>query len=383
MSKKDYYEILGVSKSASASEIKKAYLTLAKKYHPDQNSDNPDAEKNFKEISAAYDVLKDEQKKAAYDRFGHDAFTQNGGASGGFGTRQGSGGGFSSHDINDIFGEFFGDFMGGGGRRGGGQSTNIRGSDLKYNLAVNLEEAFTGVDKNINFSTEVKCSPCDGRGTKDSNATTTCMQCGGAGAVRMQQGFFAIEQTCSKCNGQGQIIKNPCGSCHGQGRTSKQKSLIINVPSGIEDSTRIRITGEGEAGIRGGTSGDLYVFVSVKPHDIYKVEGADLHFKLPLSFTKAALGGELEVPTIDGGKVTLKVPAGTETGERIRLSGKGMSKVRSGVRGDLYAHAYVQTPKNLTAKQRQLLEELDKELGDVKQNYSEGGFFSKMKNLWS
>jgi molecular chaperone DnaJ len=382
MSQKDYYEILGVSKSASASEIKKAYLTLAKKYHPDQNSDNPDAEKKFKEISAAYDILKDDQKKAAYDRFGHDAFTQGNGASSGFGGR-GQTGGFHSHDMNDIFGEFFSDFMGGGGRARGGQAANIRGSDLKYNLTVTLEEAFKGVDKNINFTTEVKCSPCDGRGTKDSSATTTCMKCGGAGAVRMQQGFFAIEQTCSACNGQGQVIKNPCPTCHGQGRTSKQKSLIINVPAGIEDNNRIRIVGEGEAGVRGGGNGDLYVFVSVKHHDIYKVEGADLHFKLPLSFARAALGGEIEVPTIDGSKFMLTIPAGTETGDKLRLKEKGMSKVRSSLRGDLYAHAYVQTPKNLTTKQKQLLEELDKELGDVKQNYSEGGFFSKMKNLWS
>lgn len=383
MSKKDYYEVLQISKSASSADIKKAYLKLAKQYHPDQNASNPDAEKKFKEISEAYDVLKDDQKRAAYDRFGHDAFAQGNSASSGFGGGfRGQQGGFSSHDINDIFGEFFGDFMGGArGRAGGG--VNSRGSDLKYDLTVSLEEAFSGVDKSISFATEVKCSPCEGKGTKDANATTTCMQCGGAGAVRMQQGFFSIEQTCNKCHGQGQVIKNPCSTCHGHGRTSKQKNLIINVPSGIEDGTRIRIAGEGEAGLRGATSGDLYVFVKVKTHDIYKVENGNLHFKLPLTFTKAALGGEIEVPTIDGSKVMLKIPAGTETGDKLRLQNKGMSKVRSTMRGDLYAHAYVQTPKNLTKKQKELLEELDKELGSPTQNYSEGGFFSKMKNLWS
>ena len=219
MSKKDYYEVLQVAKSASSSDIKKAYLKLAKQYHPDQNASNPDAEKKFKEISEAYDVLKDEQKKAAYDRFGHDAFAQGNSASSGFGGQKGQQGGFSPNDINDIFGEFFGDFMGGGGRSRAG-SVNSRGSDLKYNLTVTLEEAFAGVDKSISFTTEVKCSPCDGKGTKDSTATTTCTQCGGAGAVRMQQGFFAIEQTCSKCNGQGHVIKNPCSTCHGHGRTS-------------------------------------------------------------------------------------------------------------------------------------------------------------------
>lgn len=383
MSKKDYYEVLETPRSADASEIKKAYLKLAKKYHPDQNTNNPDAEKKFKEISEAYDTLKDEQKKAAYDRFGHAAFAQGNSASSGFGGgRSGGAGGFNAHDINDIFGEFFGDFMGGSGGRARA-STNIRGSDLKYNLTVNLEEAFTGVDKTINFTTEVKCTPCSGKGTKDTNATTNCSQCGGAGVVRMQQGFFAIEQTCSKCSGAGQVIKNPCSSCHGNGRISKQKSLIINVPSGIEDSTRIRIVSEGEAGIRGGTNGDLYVFVSIRPHDIYKVENANLHFKLPISFARAALGGEVQIPTIDGSKATLTIPAGSETADKLRVKGKGMSKVRSSLRGDLYAHIYIQTPKNLTKRQKELLDELDKELGDVNQNYSESSFFSKMKNLWS
>lgn len=380
MSKKDYYEVLEVQKSADAAEIKKAYLKLAKKYHPDQNANNPDAEKKFKEISEAYDTLKDEQKRAAYDRFGHAAFAHGNSASSGFGG--GRTAGFNTHDINDIFGDFFGDFMGGSTRRTR-TSTSIKGSDLKYELTISLEEAFRGTDKNINFRTEVKCSPCNGKGSQDASATANCSQCGGAGVVRMQQGFFAIEQTCSKCGGAGQVIKNPCTTCHGNGRISKQKSLIIKVPSGIEDNTRIRITSEGEAGIRGGANGDLYVFVSIKPHDIYKVENSNLHFKLPISFTKAVLGGEIEVPTIDGLKVKLTIPAGSETGDQLRIKGQGMSKVRSSLRGDLYAHIYIQIPKHLTKKQKDLLEELDKELGHINQNYSESGFFSKMKNLWS
>ena len=381
MSKKDYYDVLGISRSASPQEIKKAYLKLAKKYHPDKNSDDPDAEKKFKELSEAYDILKDDQKKAAYDRFGHGAFENGGAGAGGFGGFGGQSG-FAGADMNDIFGDFFSDFMG-GGQRGRTRSPQVRGSDLKYNLEISLEDAFKGLDKKINFTTEVKCTPCDGHGTKDKGSTNTCPQCGGAGAVRMQQGFFAVEQTCSKCNGSGTVIKNPCNTCNGYGRHSKQKHLVINVPAGIEDNTRIRIAGEGEAGIRGGSSGDLYVFISVKPHDIYQVDGADLHFKLPLSFTKAALGGEVSVPLIDGSKVKLKIPAGTETGDRVRLKEKGMSKVRSSARGDLYAHAYIHTPKKLSKKQKELLEALDKELGEVDTNYKDEGFFSRMKNMWS
>jgi molecular chaperone DnaJ len=383
MSKKDYYDVLGIERSASQQEIKKAYLKFAKKYHPDGNSGDPNAEKKFKELSEAYEVLKDEQKKSAYDRFGHGAF-ENGGQGAGGGAGFGGQGGFSNADVNDIFGDFFSDFMGGGGGHASrARSPQVRGSDLKYNLEISLEGAFKGIDKKINFSTEVKCSPCDGHGTKDKSSASTCAQCGGAGAVRMQQGFFAVEQTCSKCNGSGNIIMNPCSTCHGHGRHSKQKHLMINVPSGIESNTRIRITGEGEAGLRGGSAGDLYVFVSVKPHDIYQVEGAHLHFKLPLSFTKAALGGEVIVPLIDGSKVKLSIPAGTETGDRVRLKEKGMSKVRSSSRGDLYAHAYIHTPKKLNKKQKELLEALDKELGEADTNYKDEGFFSRMKSMWS
>lgn len=380
MTKKDYYEILEVPRTADAAELKKAYLKLAKKYHPDINKNSAEAEKKFKEISEAYDILKDPQKKAAYDSFGHAAF-ENGGP----GSYRGGGArGASEHDINDIFGDFFSDFMGGArAGRGRTRSSQTRGSDLKYNLEISLEEAFKGVDKNINFSTEVKCAPCDGKGTKNSNATTTCSQCKGNGVVRMQQGFFTVEQTCSQCGGQGQIIKDPCISCRGSGRVTKSKNLIVNVPAGVENGVRIRIAGEGEAGLRGGAVGDLYVFIQVKPHEIFKVEADNLHFKLPISFTKAALGGEVEIPTIEGTKVKLKIPEGTETGDKLRLKGKGMSRMQSTARGDLYAHAYIETPKKLTKRQREILEELDKELGETQANYKEEGFFSKVKNIWS
>lgn len=389
MSNQDYYQLLGIDKSATAGEIKKAYLKMAKKYHPDQNKGDDSAEHKFKEVNEAYEVLKDEQKKAAYDRYGHDAFKQGGGASaggfgGGFGGRGGQQGGFGGAGFEDIFGsDFFSDFMGGGARQQRRASSKVRGSDLTAKLTITLEEAFSGTSKELTFTTYSSCTPCNGQGTKDVGGMKNCSTCGGSGITRMQQGFFAIEQTCQKCQGSGQEIKNPCGTCHAAGRVQRQKKLIINVPSGIEDGVRIRHAGEGEAGIRGGTSGDLYVYISVKPHDIYEVKGSNLHFKLPLSFTRAALGGTVKVPTIDGGEVELKIPAGTETGNKLRLNGKGMSIVRSSERGDLYAHAFVQTPKNLTKKQKEMLQELDKEIGDDNATYEDPGFFAKMKNLWS
>lgn len=376
----DYYQILGVNKSASDSEIKKAYLKLAKKYHPDVNK-GADAEKKFKEISHAYDILKDPQKKAAYDRMGHAAFEQGGTTGGGSGGFGGFGGFQSSGDFNDAFGDFFSDFMG-GGRRQARTNTKVRGSDLRYNLEIDLENAYTGVDKKIHFTTESVCHDCQGYGSKSPNDKNTCDQCHGRGVVRMQQGFFAVEQTCGKCQGQGSIIKNPCNSCSGQGRKPKSKDLLVNIPAGVENGMRIRIAGEGEAGMRGGSAGDLYVFVNIKPHKIYKVEGADLHLKLPITLTKAALGGEVEVPLIEGGSVMLEVPAGTETGDKLRLRGKGMSKVRSSARGDLYAHAYIQIPKKLTKEQKALLEKLDKEL-ENSNNFKDEGFFAKMRNIWS
>ncbi|MGX6959730.1 MAG: molecular chaperone DnaJ [Rickettsia endosymbiont of Pentastiridius leporinus] len=370
----DYYKILGVSKTASQAELKKAYHALAKQYHPDNAAaGDQEAEKKFKEISNAYDVLKDEQKRAAYDRFGHDAFQQQSRGGGG------SHGGFNA-DINDIFGDFFSDFMG-GGRRQRPTSGKVRGSDLKYNITINLEEAFHGAEKNISFSSEVKCDTCHGSGSEKGEAVITCDACGGLGATRVQQGFFTIEQTCHKCQGNGQIIKNPCKKCHGMGRYNKHRNLSINIPAGVENGTRIRHTGEGEAGMRGGNNGDLYVDIAIKPHDIYKVDGTNLHCKLPVSFVNAALGGEVEVPVIEGGKVTLTIPAGTQNGDQLRLRGKGMSKIRSTIRGDMLAHIHVEVPKNLSKRQRELLEEFKQESANEKEN--DGSFFNKMKSLWS
>ncbi|MCC8400037.1 MAG: molecular chaperone DnaJ, partial [Rickettsia endosymbiont of Platyusa sonomae] len=341
MSTKDYYQVLGVNKTANQEEIKKAYHKLAMQYHPDRNSQDQQAEKKFKEISSAYDILKDEQKRAAYDRFGHEAFHNSGAASSA--GRQASRGG--NHDLNDIFGEFFNDFMGGGTRRSH-QSTSVRGSDLKYDITVTLSEAFRGIGKNISFTSEVKCSPCNGSGSENNNTgMTKCDTCGGHGVTRIQQGFFTLDQTCAKCQGAGQIIKNPCKKCHGQGRHSQHKNLLVNIPAGIEEGTRIRLTGEGDAGIRGGSNGDLYIFVTIKPHDLYKVDGINLHCRLPISFIKAILGGEIEIPDIEGGKVKLKIPAGTQNGEQLRLKGKGMSKVRSTIRGDMFAHIHIEIPK--------------------------------------
>jgi molecular chaperone DnaJ len=378
MSTKDYYQVLGVNKTASQAEIKKAYHKLAMQYHPDRNSQDQQAEKKFKEISSAYDVLKDEQKRAAYDRFGHEAFHNSGAASSA--GRQASRGG--NHDLNDIFGEFFNDFMGGGARRSH-QSTSVRGSDLKYEITVTLSEAFRGIEKNISFTSEVKCSPCNGSGSENNDTgITKCDACGGRGATRIQQGFFTLEQTCAKCQGAGQIIKNPCKKCHGQGRHSQHRNLLVNIPAGIEEGTRIRLTGEGDAGMRRGSNGDLYIFVTIKPHDLYKVDGINLHCRLPISFIKAILGGEVEVPDIEGGKVKLKIPAGTQSGEQLRLKGKGISKVRSTIRGDMFAHIHIEIPKNLTKKQKELLEMLDTELTSDKDE-DDASFFNKMKNLWS
>lgn len=371
MSKVDYYKVLEVSKSASADEIKKAYRKLAMKYHPDQNKDNKEAEKKFKELTEAYEVLKDEQKRAAYDRFGHSAFD-------GRGNTAGAGGpGFSNH--NDIFNQFFHDFMGGGASRK--QSHSSRGSDLRYNITISLEEAFNGVDKDISFSTAVSCNACHGKGSSDpSGGYVNCMTCNGHGVIRIQQGFFTLEQTCTNCNGSGKIVKNPCKVCQGAGRYPQQKSLRVNIPQGIEDGTRMRLTGEGEAGERGGSAGDLYIFVSVATHPVFKVDGSDLHTSLRTTFVNAAIGGEVEIDVIEGEKVKLHIPRGTQNGDKLKLKHKGMKKVRSSVRGDLYVHITIDIPKNLSTKAITLLEELDKELS-ISNNGN--GFFDKVKNLWN
>lgn len=373
MSTNNYYEVLGVSKTATQAEIKKAYHKLAMEHHPDRNAGKSDAEQKFKEINQAYDVLKDEQKRAAYDQLGHAAFNQT--SSRGYGP-QAHAGGYT--DINDIFGDFFSDVMGGNRRRS--SDGRVKGSDLKYNLTITLEEAFKGIDRNIAFNAEVKCDSCHGSGAEGNSTSTTCDLCRGAGVTRIQQGFFAIEQTCGKCHGAGQFIKDPCKKCHGNGRFAQTRNLLINIPAGIEDNTRMRLTGEGEAGIRGGPSGDLYVMINIKHHDIFKVIGADVHCKLPISFTKAALGGDVEIPVIDGTKVALHIPAGTQNDDKLKLKSKGMSKIRSSARGDMYAHITVEVPKNLTKKQKELVEALDKEIGE---DGKSGNFFNKMKNLWS
>lgn len=387
MSQKDYYQILGVSKGASAAELKSAYRKLAMKYHPDKNPGDEEAEKKFKEASQAYDILKDDQKRAAYDQMGHAAFTQAGGGAAGGRGPGGMGGGFGGFPggggFEDIFGDIFGDMMGGGRRRGGAQAS-MRGSDLKYDISVTLEEAFNGIEKKISFSSQVSCSSCDGSGSSDSNkAEDNCGTCGGVGVIRQQQGFFVVEQTCGTCMGRGKVIKNPCKKCSGQGRYQDKRSMNVSIPAGIEDGTRMRMAGEGEAGGMGGQNGDLYVFVHVAPHPVFKTEGADLHIRMPINFITASLGGEIEVPLIEGGGAKLKIPAGTQVNDKFRMRGKGMSRIRQSARGDMYVHAHVEIPKSLNKKQKELMLELQKEFGDENANFGSKSFMDKMKNLWS
>ncbi len=378
MAKRDYYEVLGTRKGASAEELKKAYRQKAKELHPDRNSDNPNAEAQFKEVNEAYDVLKDADKKAAYDRYGHAAFE---GGMGGGGQRGGFGGGqgdFGSA-FSDVFEDLFGDFMGRGGG-GGGRSRAQRGSDLRYNLRVSLEEAFAGVPKTINVPTSVACDACRGTGAEGGSEPTTCPTCSGMGKVRAQQGFFTVERTCPTCSGAGQIVKNPCKSCHGHGRIEKERALSVNIPAGVETGTRIRLAGEGEAGLRGGPTGDLYIFIEVKEHPIFQRDGAHLFCRVPISFGTAALGGEVEVPTIDGGKARVKVPAGSQTGKQMRLRAKGMPALRGGGVGDMLLELAVETPVNLTARQKEILREFEELSED---NNPEGRtFFSKVKGFW-
>ncbi|MEN9408174.1 MAG: hypothetical protein RL216_148 [Pseudomonadota bacterium] len=381
MAKRDYYDVLGVARGASAEELKKAYRQKAKELHPDRNSDNPNAESQFKEVNEAYEVLKDADKKAAYDRFGHAAFE--GGMGGGRGGgAQGFGGGnadFASA-FSDVFEDLFGDFMGGRGGGGGGRSRAQRGSDLRYNLRVSLEEAFRGVQKTINVPTSIACDTCRGTGAEGGAEPVTCPTCSGMGKVRAQQGFFTVERTCPTCNGMGQIVKNPCRSCAGSGRVEKERALSVNIPAGVETGTRIRLAGEGEAGLRGGPAGDLYIFIEVKDHPIFQRDGVHLFCRVPISITAAALGGEVEVPTIDGGRSRVKVPAGAQTGKQMRLRAKGMPALRGGGTGDMVLELAVETPVNLTARQRELLMEFEK-LSE--ENNPEGqSFFSKVKGFW-
>ena len=379
---KDYYKTLGVDKNADAAEIKKAYRKLAMKYHPDQNKDNPDAEAKFKEVSEAYDVLKDEQKRAAYDQFGTAAFDGSmGGGPGGFGGFGGGAGAFS-----DIFEDMFGDFMGGGGSRAGRGQSAMRGSDLQYTLEISLEDAFKGKETTIKVPVNATCDVCDGSGAESGSAAEKCDTCDGIGRVRQQQGFFTIERTCPTCQGQGTIIKNPCKKCGGQGRIRKEKTLKIKVPPGVDTGRRIRLAREGEAGVRGGPSGDLYVLLAVKPHKFFRRDGANLYCRVPIPVTKAVLGGEIEVPTIEGKATKVKIPEGTQTGQQFRLRSKGMSMLQSENRGDMFIEIFVETPVNLNKKQKDMMKQLDKDFGDEKSGnkYSpeSSGFFTKMREFW-
>ncbi len=376
--KRDYYDVLGVPKGSDEAALKGAYRKLAMQFHPDRNPGNADAEHKFKEINEAYDTLKDPQKRAAYDRFGHAAFEQ-----GGMGRAGAAGAGFGpefSSSMSDIFEDIFGDFM--GGRRGGGaQQSRLRGSDLRYNLEISLEEAYLGRTVEIDVPTLVTCHTCDGSGAKPGTGMSTCKHCNGHGKVRAAQGFFTIERTCPVCQGRGQMMDQPCTDCGGQGRKQENRKLSVDIPKGIEDGTRIRLANEGEAGLRGGPPGDLYIFISVKPHDLFHRDGADLYARVPIAMTTAALGGEFEVPTLDGARAKVKVGAGTQPGQRVRLKSKGMPVLRSKDTGDLYVQLDVETPQNLTKRQRELLEEFHKATTKDTSPTSDG-FFAKLKNLF-
>ena len=371
MAKQDFYEVLGVSKSASADELKTAYRKLAMKHHPDRNPGNKSAEQKFKEISEAYDILKDDQKRAAYDRFGHAAFEQSGGRGpGDFGFS----GGFA-----DIFDEMFGEFMGGGRR---GQAGPSRGSDLRYNLEISLEEAFRGKQTTIRVQTLVACEQCKGSGAEAGSRPITCPTCHGRGRVRRQQGFFSIEQTCTACQGAGRVIETPCKTCGGQGRARREKTLSVNIPQGVEDGTRIRLAGEGEVGLRGASAGDLYIFITVTPHSIFQRDGANIFCRVPIPITTAALGGTIEVPSVDGTRARVTVPAGTQSGHQFRLRAKGMTILRSPARGDMFVEAIVETPVNLTKRQQELLREFEQAGENGKTHPESEGFFARVKEFF-
>ena len=371
MSKRDYYEVLGVTRTCTEVELKSAFRKLAMQHHPDRNPGDAECEHKFRELNEAYEVLKDGDKRAAYDRFGHAAFEHGGGGAHGFGAD-------FAHTFSDIFEDLFGM---GGGRRGGGRGQGReRGSDLRYNMEISLEEAYAGKTAQIRIPTSVTCEVCSGSGAKAGTKPKSCATCGGAGKIRHAQGFFTLERTCPACNGRGQVIDDPCPSCAGAGRVTHERMLSVNIPAGVEDGTRIRLAGEGEAGIRGGPPGDLYIFLSLAAHELFQRDGADLHCRVPISMTTAALGGEFEVPAIDGSKVRVKVPAGTQTGRRFRLSAKGMPVLRSKQTGDMYVQVAVETPQKLTKRQRELLAEFEKLSSEDTQPES-AGFFSRVKEF--
>lgn len=371
MAKRDYYEILGVSKTADDAALKAAFRKLAMQHHPDKNPGDAEAERKFKELNEAYQVLSDGQKRGAYDRFGHQAFE--GGGPGGFGPD------FSS-SMSDIFEDIFGDVFGGGGRRGG-QRGRERGADLRYNLDITLEDAFKGKNATIKVPTSITCEACNGNGAKPGSKPKTCSTCGGQGRVRATQGFFSIERTCPSCGGRGEVIEDPCKSCSGAGRVTRERTLAVNVPAGVEDGTRIRLAGEGEAGMRGAPSGDLYIFLSISPHGFYSRDGADLFCRVPISMVAAALGTEVSVPTLDGRDAQIKVPEGTQSGKQFRLRSRGMPVLRSKEMGDLYVQAVVETPQNLTRRQRELLNEFEKDSSHETSPES-AGFFTRVKDFF-
>ncbi len=371
MSKRDYYEILGVTRTCTEVELKGAFRKLAMVHHPDRNPGDAECEHKFRELNEAYEVLKDGDKRAAYDRFGHAAFEQGGGGGPGFGAD------FAS-TFSDIFEDLFGMSGGSGGRRGGRGSGRERGSELRYNMEISLDDAFNGKEAQIRIPTSVTCETCSGSGAKAGTKPKTCATCAGAGKIRHAQGFFTLERTCPACQGRGQVIDDPCAACSGAGRVTRERMLSVNIPPGVEDGTRIRLAGEGEAGVRGGPPGDLYIFLSLQPHELYQRDGADLHCRVPISMVTAALGGEFGVPAIDGSEVKVKVPAGSQTGRRFRLSGKGMPVLRSKQNGDLYVQVAVETPQNLTKRQRELLAEFEK-LSSGQTQPESAGFLSRVK----
>ncbi len=377
MAKRDFYEVLGVSREAPEDELKKAYRKLAMAWHPDRNQGDKDAEAKFKELNEAYDVLKDAEKRAAYDRFGHAAF-EGGGPSAGGGGGNPFGAGFE-----DIFEEMFGRFGAGGGR-GRQRQASGRGADLRTTVEISLEEAFAGTKSTVRVPSSVSCEACNGSGAEAGSTTAqTCPTCQGAGKVRAQQGFFLIERTCPTCSGQGRIIKNPCKVCQGAGRVQRDRTLNVSIPAGVEDGTRIRLGGEGEAGLRGAPAGDLYVDVGIRQHPIFQRDGANIFVRVPLRMTQAALGGAVEVPVIDGSRARVTIPAGTQAGDQFRLRAKGFSVLRSATRGDMYVQVSVETPQNLSKRQRELLEEFEAEAAKGGRTSPESeGFFAKVKDFW-
>ena len=377
MAKRDYYDVLGVARAASDTDLKSSFRRLAKDHHPDRNPGDASAGQKFQEINEAYEVLKDPQKRAAYDQYGHAAFEG--------GRGQGGPGGFGpdfASSMSDIFDDLFGEFM--GGRRTGQRPRGTgreRGADLRYNMEISLVDAYGGKQAQIRVPTSIACEVCAGKGAKPGTTPSTCPTCAGHGKVRASQGFFTIERTCPACHGRGEYIEDPCASCNGAGRVTKERTLQVSIPAGVEDGTRIRLAGEGEAGVRGGPTGDLYIFLSIKPHEFFQRDGADVFCRVPIAMTTAALGGTIEVPTLDGNRVKMPVPDGTESGKQFRLKGKGMPVLRSKVQGDMYIQVEVETPKHLTRRQRELLEEFETE-SKAENNPASSGFFARVKEFF-